>query len=99
MNEKLKAIGLTEKESNDMISYWVPKMTEKNTPYYQVGFLTSNQMNKFIPMNISPIPDSVLRVFLDYKALDTKPLTNPAPQQFNKFIRSGFTLVEWGGLH
>ncbi|MFA5770384.1 MAG: hypothetical protein WC894_02730 [Patescibacteria group bacterium] len=98
MDSKLKEIGLTEKESNDMISYWLPKMNEKNSPYYQISFLTTNQMNKFIPMNVNPVPNSVLRVFLDFKALSSKPTVNPTPQQFNKFIRNGFTLIEWGGL-
>jgi len=98
MDEKLKEIGLTKKESTDMTSYWVPKMNEKNSPYYQISFLTTNQMNEFIPMNVNPLPDSVLRVFLDYKALSNKPSVEPQPQQFNKFIRNGFTLVEWGGL-
>lgn len=98
MDEKLKEIGLTEKESNDMTSYWVSKMSEKNAPYYRISFLTTNQMNEFIPMNVNPNPDSFLRVFLDFKALDSKPAVDPQPQQFNKFIRNGFTLVEWGGL-
>ncbi|KKP61354.1 MAG: hypothetical protein UR54_C0003G0005 [Candidatus Roizmanbacteria bacterium GW2011_GWA2_34_18] len=98
MDQKLKEIGLTKKESNDMASYWVPKMSEKNAPFYQVGFLTTSQMNEFIPMNVNPQPDSVLRVFLDYKALNSKPSADPIPQQFDKFTRNGFTLVEWGGL-
>ncbi len=99
MNEKLKAIGLTKKESGDMTSYWTPKMKEKNAPYYQVSFLTTNQMNKFIPMKVDPLPSSVLRVFLDYKALSKKPTVSIKPQRFNTFVRHGFTLVEWGGLH
>lgn len=99
MDQKLKEIGLTEKESNNMTSYWVPKMIEKNSPYYRVSFLTTNQMNEFIPMNINPVPDSVLRVFLDFKPLISKPVVNPTPQYFDKFNRHGFTLVEWGGLN
>jgi hypothetical protein len=98
MDEKLKEIGLSEKESKDMTSYWIPKMAEKNAPYYRIGFITTNQMNEFIPMDINPVPSSVLRVFLDFKAINSKPLVDPEPQQFSKFIRNGFTFVEWGGL-
>jgi hypothetical protein len=98
MHGKLGEMGLTEKESNDMISYWVPKMKERNTPYYQIGFLQTQDMNAFIPMNVNPKPDSVLRVFLDWKALSRKPIQDLAPQQLNKFNRTGFTYVEWGGL-
>jgi len=99
MDQKLKEIGLTEKESNDMTSYWIPKMNEKNSPYYRISFLTTKQMNEFVPMNVRPVPDSVLRVFLDFKPLNSKPIVDPIPQQFGKFNRHGFTLVEWGGLN
>ena len=98
MQNTLREIGLTDKESKDMTSYWVPKMSEKDAPYYRVSFLQTQDMNEFIPMNVSPQPDSVLRVFLDWKALSSKPTVNPEPQQLKKFNRNGFTLVEWGGL-
>jgi hypothetical protein len=98
MQSKLNEMGLTEKESHDMTSYWVPKMSEKNASYYQIGFLQTQDMNEFIPMDVNPQPDSVLRVFLDWKALSSKPAQSPAPQQLEKFRRVGFTLVEWGGL-
>jgi len=97
MQKKLKEIGLTEKESEDMISYWVPKMGKKNAPYYEIRFIQTQDMNAFVPMNVNPLPDSVLRVFLDWKALASKPVAEPQPQQLQKAIRNGFTLVEWGG--
>jgi len=98
MQNTLQEIGLTDNESKDMTSYWVPKMSEENAPYYRVSFLQTQDMNAFIPMNVSPQPDSVLRVFLDWKALSSKPTVNLEPQQLKKFNRNGFTLVEWGGL-
>jgi len=98
MQSKLSEIGLTQKESSDMISYWVPKMNEKNAPYYRLSFLQTKDMNAFIPMNVNPHPDSVLRVFLDWKALKSKPTVGIVPQKLTKFERNGFTLVEWGGL-
>jgi len=61
-------------------------------------WVKTNQMNEFIPVNVNPVPNSVLRVFLDFKALNSKPSIIPKPQQFNKFIHHGFTLVEQGGL-
>ena len=97
MQKQLKEIGLTEKESGDMISYWVPKMSNNNAPYYEIRFIQTQDMNAFVPMNINPMPDSVLRVFLDWKALARKPATELRPQQLQKIRRNGFTLVEWGG--
>lgn len=98
MQEKLKEIGLTAKESDDMTSYWVPKMMEKNMPYYRISFLQTGDMNNFIPMNVSPRPDSIVRVFLDWKPLASKPSVALAPQKLERMQRKGFTLVEWGGL-
>lgn len=99
LQEKLNEMGLTANESTDMISYWVPKMNEKNAPYYKVGFVQTREMNAFVPMMINPQPDSVLRIFLDWKALANKPTQALNPQHLDKFIRHGFTYVEWGGLH
>lgn len=98
MQGKLKEIGLTQKESNDMISYWVPKMNQKNAPFYYIRFIQTKEMNAFVPMNVNPMPDSVLRVFLDWKELNSKPFVTPVPQRLEKVSRKGFVYVEWGGL-
>jgi len=98
LQEKLTEMGLTQRESSDMMEYWIPEMSKKNVPYYRISFLQTKDMNEFIPMNVNPKPDSVLRVFLDYKALSVKPSKDIEPQKLTKFERKGFTLVEWGGL-
>ncbi|MDB5245089.1 MAG: hypothetical protein JWN90_194 [Parcubacteria group bacterium] len=98
LREKLHIIGLTDTESNDMRSFWVPSLLEKNAPYYRISFFTTTQMNSFIPMKINPVPQSALRVFLDWTPLNEAPKQLPAPQTFEPFERKGFTLVEWGGL-
>ncbi len=98
MQGKLSEMGLTEREAGDMIAYWVPKMSDKNTPYYKISFLQTKDMNAFVPMNVNPMPDSVLRVFLDWKALSSEPVVDLKPQVLEKASRNGFTLVEWGGL-
>ncbi|MBR5490417.1 MAG: hypothetical protein IKV79_04005 [Oscillospiraceae bacterium] len=46
-------------------------------------------------LNVSPAPDTVLRVFMLWKALD-EPIDIPR-QELNFTERVGFTLVEWGG--
>ena len=46
-------------------------------------------------LDISPAPDSILRVFMAYQPLD-EPI-EMEPQQLEPFIRTGFTVVEWGG--
>ncbi|MGD0328762.1 MAG: fibronectin type III domain-containing protein [Minisyncoccia bacterium] len=98
LNQKLTQIGLTDKEKSDMMAYWVPELLTKNAPFYRISFFQTEQMNQFIPMQISPKPDTVIRVFLDWSPLSTMPVIQPQPQILNHIDRTGFTLVEWGGL-
>jgi len=94
----LDSIGFTFREKEDFLTYWVPAMLEKQAPWYHVRFLQTSDMNQFIPMDIRPIPDRYYRIFLDWKALSSKPTYAVAPQQLDTIIRKGFTVVEWGGL-
>lgn len=98
LNQKLTQIGLTEKETSDMMAYWVPELLKKNAPYYRMAFFQTAQMNQFIPMNISPEPNTMIRVFLDWSPLTEMPAVQPQPEILNHITRSGFTVVEWGGL-
>jgi hypothetical protein len=98
LNKKLDEIGLNKTEKKDMLTYWLPQLQKKNASYYRISFLQNAEMNHLVPMVVTPRPDSVLRVFLDYQALDSKPTTILKPQTLTKFNRSGFTMVEWGGL-
>lgn len=98
LNEKLTEIGLNSKEKADMLSYWLVEMKNKNAPYYKISFLQSKDMNKIIPMTIYPKPDTLFRIFLDWLPLNKKPPFNIQPQYLDKVNRTGFTVVEWGGL-
>ncbi|MCR4794855.1 MAG: hypothetical protein K5898_06755 [Ruminococcus sp.] len=46
-------------------------------------------------LNISPAPDSLLRIFMTYVPLENA--VDIEPQQLPTFERKGFTVVEWGG--
>ncbi len=98
LGSKLTELGLNDTERNDMLSFWVPQLMKKNSPYYRLAFFQTSEMNHFIPMIISPRPDSMLRLFLDWTPLSTLPDHLPQPQQLHQFHRSGFAVVEWGGL-
>lgn len=88
----LAKLGLNEREANEFIIYWLPQM-EQN-PYNLISF-QSNAYTDSAELEITPNPDSLLRVFMAWK-----PLTNVLeiePQEFEPFERIGFTAVEWGG--
>ena len=73
-------------------------MKSKNAPFYRISFLQTQDLNRIFPMTISPIPNTIFRIFLDYLPLNQKPDSFIKPQVLNKLIRQGFTMVEWGGL-
>ena len=84
--------GLTPREANEFIVYWLPRMQEN--PYNVISFQTDTYTNGAV-LDISPAPDSLLRVFMTYYASDT--YVDIPPQSFIPFTRQGFAVVEWGG--
>ena len=92
LEEALPSLGLNRREANEFIVYWLPQM-EQN-PYNLISF-QAEAYTDHARLEISPRPDSVLRVFMAWKALD-EPVELPA-QTLPAFARTGFTVVEWGG--
>lgn len=88
----LPEMGLTEKEYNEFIEYWLPQM--ECNKYNLIQFY-GDEYCDIAKLNIAPAPDSILRVFMAYRAVDE--YTELTPQTFKPFSREGFTVVEWGG--
>jgi len=96
LDEKLKLLGLNDKEAFDFKEFWVPKMLEERTPYYFVTFLSQRFTDLNAPLSIFPKPDTVVRVLMDYKGMDQyEQVSEP---KINTPERKGFTAVEWGGM-
>jgi hypothetical protein len=93
LDEKLAKLGMVGQEITDFKDFWVPRMTEK--PYYFVTFLPKTQFDQLAPMKVTPRPDTVIRVFMDYQGLDN-PIDVEEPV-IKTPARKGFTVVEWGG--
>ncbi len=92
LQEKLAYLGLTPKEYNEFIVYWLPKMQENA---YNLITFQGSAYTDYAKLNIVPKPDSILRVFMVYKPLN-KSITVPE-QTLPTFERKGFAVVEWGG--
>lgn len=92
LQETLAAMGLSPKEYNEFIVYWLPQM--QDNPYNLITFQGDAYTDSAV-LEITPEPDSVLRVFMAWKALDA-PIDIPKPE-IESFVREGFTVVEWGG--
>ena len=92
LKEKLSYMGLTEEEMNEFIVYWLPRM--EHNKYNLISF-QGEAYTDSAKLNITPAPDSMLRVFMTYVPLDEA--VDIEPQQLETFERNGFTVVEWGG--
>jgi hypothetical protein len=66
-----------------------------NNKYNLVHFARCEEYGKYAELDITPKPDSILRVFMVYKPIDEE--IEIKPQEFEKFERQGFSVIEWGG--
>ena len=92
LEEALAQLGLTRKEANEFIVYWLPRMEQ--SPYNLIAF-QQEAYTESAPLTVTPAPDSILRVFMAWQPLEA-PVDIPA-QTLPAFDRHGFTVVEWGG--
>ena len=91
--EKLEILGFNEREINEFIIYWMPKMEDNK--YNLIKFRTTDEINENMPIDFSIKPDTLIRVIMDYKKLDNK--IEIKEQILPEYRRQGFTIVEWGG--
>lgn len=92
LEEKLSKLGLTEREANEFIIYWLPKL--EHNKYNYIHFNTEIS-DKIMPIEVNPKPDTNIRILMEYKPLNKK--MNIKEQEIKTPQRKGFTLVEWGG--
>jgi len=94
LRSKLALLGLTARESADFMNFWVPRLSR--APYYFITFVPKSEMDRVAPLTITPKPDTVIRVLMDYIPLQV-PIIVP-PLSIHTPSRVGFTAVEWGGI-
>ena len=92
LEDALEKLGLTRREANEFIVYWLPLMEEN--PYNIISFQT-NRYTDAAKLDIDPAPDTMIRVFMAWQASDT--LVELPEQELTAPERTGFTVVEWGG--
>lgn len=92
LETSLAQLGLNRKEANEFIVYWLPRM--QNNKYNVISFQT-DLYTENAKLDISPKPDTIIRVFMAYYATDEEVKINN--QTLAAPVRNGFTVVEWGG--
>lgn len=92
LENALADMGLTPREANEFIIFWLPILQEN--AYNVITFQTS-AYEDVASLKVSPSPDSMLRIYM--YAYASSEYVNIEPQIFDAFARVGFTVVEWGG--
>ncbi len=92
LENTLSRLGLTRREANEFIVFWLPKMQANE---YNIISFQGEEYENAAKLNISPQPDTVIRVFMTYKASDE--YVDLPEQELTSPERKGFCVVEWGG--
>jgi len=93
LEDKLRVLGLNDREVEEFIVYWLPKLEENK--YNLIRFETMEEINEYMPLDINPVPDTIIRVLMDFKGVDEYVEVKEQPLQ--EVTRNGYTVVEWGG--
>ena len=93
LEEKLEILGLNEREAEEFIIYWLPKM--QNNEYNYIRFATKEEINEYMPLEFSVQPDNLIRILMQYKAMNE--YIKIPEQKLETPKREGFVVVEWGG--
>lgn len=93
LEEKLDILGLNEREAEEFIIYWLPKLEENK--YNYIRFASEEEIEENMPLEISPKPDTTIRVLMTFKGLDRE--IEVEEQKLETLEREGFVAVEWGG--
>ena len=93
LEQKLSILGLNEREQNEFIVYWLPKM---ESSMYSAVYFAFDEYEKVSKLSITPKPDVQIRIMMIVEPLDApiilkEQILPPKPK------RTGFTVVEWGG--
>lgn len=94
IKNQLTQLGLNSKESVDFINFWQSKLP--TTPFIRLTWLGTRDMDILAPLSVDPVPDTKIRIFLEFEGLQKH--INLVPQKLSAPNRKGFTLIEWGGL-
>lgn len=92
LEDALDKLGLTRREANEFIVYWLPLMEQNE--YNIISFQTDIYTDA-AQLEVNPAPDTLIRVFMAWQASETA--VDLPEQELTVPERNGFTVVEWGG--
>lgn len=84
-----------EQETKDFVTFWCTKL-ENNVSYVMYPQHTAT-IDALMPMEITPIPNTIFRVWFLFAPVSSDLGTFKDPI-ISPIERSGFTVTEWGGI-
>ena len=92
LERTLREQGLDDDEINEFIIYWLPQMQDNE--YNVISFQTDAYTDS-ARLKVTPGPDTMIRVFMAW--YPSEMYLDIEPQTFTPPVRTGKTVVEWGG--
>ena len=93
LEEKLAILGLNEREAEEFIVYWLPRL-EANK-YNLIRFQTMEEIENYMPLVVTPAPDTTIRIMMEWRGVNK--CKEIPEQELITPEREGFVVVEWGG--
>jgi hypothetical protein len=96
LTQKATEIGMNNTEKYEFVRFWTNEIKNYPATNFQVYFLQNEEVDNWIHLNVSPKPDSWNRIEVVFTPIQSQ--WKSVPYQLKKIKRTGFTLVEWGGI-
>jgi hypothetical protein len=93
-DKTLPSLGLNNKEIAQFKDYWMKELAEAN--YYEVKILEDKFLKENMNLIVNPAPDTMIRLNFYFKSRSDKIKIDEPRIQTPE--RTGFTVVEWGGM-
>lgn len=89
-------LSFTKTEADAFVREWVDKLPKAN--YYRVSLFSQEDARDFAPWSVYPSPDTEIRYIFSFTPLVEKPANVQDAYYFLPIERSGFTVVDIGGI-
>lgn len=96
LEKYLIELGFNAKEKSDFITFWGPQLSQHT--HVLIQFVINEACNEFASLEITPAPKKLNRVYMIWIVPEQHHKVFIKSQKLRKFDRSGFDVLEWGGI-
>lgn len=97
LEKSLTKYGFTSKEKADFITFWAPQM--QDNPFLYICYMYDDACDKFAELSITPEPDVLARFYMLWSPVSEKfNSSRIEEQEIPTMDRTGFVVLEWGGM-